>query len=82
MHGIDSFTCDWGGCDEPMVGYRLDDDGDGQSKPGGFGWLPVCQSHFDEEENPSKRFLDGRNYQSLLDAGVFDLEREILNKSH
>lgn len=71
-----------GGCDDPVVGYRFDDGSDEQSKPSGYGWLPVCQAHFDEEKDPKKRFADTRDYQSLLDAGVFDLEREISDKSH
>lgn len=38
-------TCDWGGCDAPAAGLRMDDGADGLSKPGGFGWLPVCERH-------------------------------------
>lgn len=53
-------TCDWGKgdgakCDEPMVGYRFDDDKDGESKEGGYGWLPVCQQHYDEETDPRRK---------------------------
>lgn len=49
-------TCDWGDCDaDPAVGFRFDDDSDGQSKPGGYGWLPVCQAAYDEEPDPSRK---------------------------
>lgn len=45
-------TCDWGFCDEPAAALRLDLDQDGESKPGGYGWLLVCERH--RAENPSE----------------------------
>lgn len=48
-------TCDWGDCDGTTVGFRFDDDADGFSKANGYGWLPVCQAHYDEETDESRR---------------------------
>jgi hypothetical protein len=51
-------TCDWGDCEgEPAVGFRFDDNSDGQSKDCGFGWLPVCQTAYDEEPDPARKQL-------------------------
>lgn len=44
-------TCDWGGCDAPAVGYRMD-------LPA-HGWLPVCRDHIDVTLMRGVRVPDG-----------------------
>lgn len=48
-------TCDWGDCDQQTVGFRFDDNADDLSKTTGYGWLPVCAKHYDEETDESRR---------------------------
>lgn len=37
-------TCDWGGCDEPTVGFRFDDNADELSKTTGYDWSGLRQT--------------------------------------
>ena len=54
-------VCDWGGCDEPVAGYRFD--------AGGHGWLPVCAGHRGEtaETEPALTVYWERSSRDGLD---------------
>jgi hypothetical protein len=53
-------TCDWGGCDEPSVALRFDDeDGEAISAQARAGrWLPVCRAHVDPDERRNRPLYD------------------------
>jgi|ERR1043165_2133901 hypothetical protein len=66
-----AFTCDWGDCDGPTAGFRWDDDSDGDSKPSGYGWLPVCQQHLEAENDPARKIALLDSSQGHIDF-MFD----------